>query len=198
MCCGSSKVIRLLAVFWLVFGDVSVADDAKKLKVYYTSSEARVTSNECLKSYGENYGAAVSDFKEVPFARLFKSTDSDVLLCIPKDMHVDGYVPLAKGAVKVDVGFFMVNGAPDKSKCGSLNGIESPPGFSPILNASSGSQLVDALKVGRINCVYIVESDFSKILKDRLPSAKYEFKKEISVALVHMARPAAQKILEKP
>lgn len=198
MLSGKNTLAKLAGIFLVLFAPVCVADEDRKLKVFYTSSEARVTSDACLKSYKDNYGSVASEYAEVPFARLFKSVENDVLLCVPKDIPVDGYASLSKGTVKVEVGFFMVNGASDKSKCGILNGFTPPSSFSPILRASSGAQLIDALKVGRINCVYIVESDFSKLLKDRLPSAKYEFKKEISVTLVHMARPAAQKILEKP
>jgi hypothetical protein len=195
---GNKIFVGLAGVLLAFSARVCIAGEARKLKVFYTSSEARVTSDACLKSYKDNYGSVASEYAEVPFARLFKSTDNDVLLCIPKDMPVGDYHELKMGAVTVGIGFFMVNGASDKSKCGSLNGIAGPKGFSPILKASSGAQLIDALKIGRINCVYIVESDFAKLLKDRLPSAKYEFKKEISVTLVHMARPAAHKVLEKP
>ncbi len=167
--------------------------------VHYTASEERMTSSQCLKAYQDAYGQHPYKTIEVPFARLiYPNPKVDVVLCLP-DMFGEksGKKRLKKGQVKTKLSYFYSDYNESNAKCASLMGFILPSGKKPFMEATSGLQLSKLFTAKRVNCVFIVEDEFKKILGNFEPNFKYRVVPATELELSHWANEDVAKALDQ-
>jgi hypothetical protein len=164
------------------------ASDPSKLRVVYSSSDAKVTSQRCIDSYRSNYGFYPHEVHEAPVARLFKADkNADVFLCIPPTNVSPGLKKLPKGEVNISIGYFIKEGIAKKDiRCATLNGMQEwKLKYKTQVLVTSSHQLLEMLKLDRINCVFIVNEDFRKLLEKDHPTFKYRYEEDAKLPLNH-------------